>query len=142
MDIVKKEIEEANEKEKAKEIEEAMSVKNAKESGQPTTVEEPIIVDDAPTVEQMLDVDDEVKRDPLKRCQILIASRMQVQFAGRLLRRTIDSLDNKGQPLLNLPGCKKFYCPLRLTDRELEIITVLAETVKDRYFRLFIRPYF
>ena len=144
MDIVKKEIEEASEKEKAKEIEEALSnpkgieelttVENAKEIEKLTTVEEPIVADDARTAVPLLEVDGEIKQDPLKLCQILIARRMQVQFAGRLLRRTIDSLDNDGKPLLKLPGCKKVYCPLRLTDRELEIITVLAESVKDRYW--------
>jgi len=132
MDIVKKEIEEASEKEKAKEIEEALS--NPKGVEKLTTVEEPIVVDDARTAVPLLEVDGEIKQDPLKLRQILIARRMQVQFAGRLLRRTIDSLDNDGKPLLKLPGCKKVYCPLRLTDRELEIITVLAESVKDRYW--------
>lgn len=144
MDKVKKEVEEANEREKAKEIEEAMLVEKGEEVGltttekakeieELTTVEKPIIADNAMAVEQSVEVDGEITRDPHKLCQILIARRMQVQFEGRLLRRTIDSLDNDGRPLLNLPGCKKIYCPLRLTKREFEIITVLVESVKDRY---------
>jgi len=69
--------------------------------------------------------------DPIKMCQYLIAQRMQGQFKGRVIRRTIDSKDWQGQLLLKLPPYKSIHAILDLTERETALIEAKAEEVKD-----------
>ncbi|KAF8808358.1 hypothetical protein BYT27DRAFT_7097080 [Phlegmacium glaucopus] len=70
--------------------------------------------------------------DPIKSCQVSIAQRMQAQFQGRIIRRTIDSKDWQGQLLLNLPPYMAVHAVLNLTEREIAIIATKAEEVKDQ----------
>jgi hypothetical protein len=69
--------------------------------------------------------------DPIKLCQYSIAQRMQGQFQGRIIRRTIDSKDWQGQSLLKLPPYKSIHAILDLTERETALIAAKAEEVKD-----------
>jgi len=93
--------------------------------------------DDAALLRQLRRVGDEetdamVPNNRLRDCQIEIAQRMQNQFANRILRRTANSLDWKGDKLINLPRYYDIPIIVKLTPREMEIITELADNVKDR----------
>lgn len=68
----------------------------------------------------------------LKRAEIQAVRRMQAQFAGHILRRTTDSVDWKGDNLLNLPRHKEIIGVLTLTDREVGIIQKRAEDARNR----------
>lgn len=85
--------------------------------------------------EQMLDDYDENDNlndgEPVKLCQYSIAQRMQGQFEGRVIRRTIDSKDWRGESLLKLPPYKSIHAILDLTERETALIEAKAEKVKD-----------
>jgi len=70
--------------------------------------------------------------DPLTLQQTKIAARMQAQFEKRIIRRTIDSLDWRGSPLIPLPKCHTITVDLKLDPREMDIIEVLAERVKKK----------
>ncbi|PPQ80636.1 hypothetical protein CVT26_007424, partial [Gymnopilus dilepis] len=69
--------------------------------------------------------------NPLKLCQIAISRRHQNMFEGRIIRRTIQSRDWRGQTVLNLPECETILGVVELTEREKKIITVLSDNVKD-----------
>lgn len=75
------------------------------------------------------DVDGVVELDP---SVVAIAQRMQRQFQGRIIRRTKDSLDWKGEKLIPLPPYKEHLLILKLTPRETEIVSELADKVKER----------
>lgn len=68
----------------------------------------------------------------LRDCHIEIAQRMQTRFANRILRRTANSLDWKGEKLIDLPPYVDIPVIVKPTPREMEIITELADDVKDR----------
>lgn len=72
-----------------------------------------------------------VRENPLKLCQIEISRRHQKQFDGRIIRRTVASLDYEDKPILPLPKCVSILGPVELTEREKKIITVLSDNVKD-----------
>jgi TATA-binding protein-associated factor len=74
------------------------------------------------------DEDDEVQD-----CQRLIAQRIQQRFQGHMLRRTTGSLDWKQQPLINLPPYQEQAVVVKPTEREMSIISELADRVKERY---------
>jgi hypothetical protein len=69
----------------------------------------------------------------LKKAEITAVRRMQAQFSGRILRRTTDSVNWKGKPLLDLPPHKVIIGILKLTGRELEIIQKRAEDARGRH---------
>ncbi|KAF9470636.1 hypothetical protein BDN70DRAFT_901952, partial [Pholiota conissans] len=83
---------------------------------------------DAPADYDPLDDNDE---DPVRICQVSIAQRIQRQTRGHLLRRTVDSKDWRGNPLIPLPPCKIVHVTLDLTPRELEIITKNGQALKE-----------
>lgn len=56
-----------------------------------------------------------------------IVTRMQKQFDGRILRRTAESVDWRGQPLIDLPPYQQIRAYLTLTEQEMAIIIELAE---------------
>jgi len=68
--------------------------------------------------------DDE--NDPIKMCYATIARRMQDQFQGRILRRTVVSIDWEGNPLIKLEPYKTIMVKMRLEKREMEILDHLA----------------
>lgn len=68
----------------------------------------------------------------LKECQVTIAQRMQEHFAGRILRRTGNSLDWNGNALITLLPYEDIPVIVKPTPREMEIITALADNVKER----------
>ncbi|KAF8057085.1 P-loop containing nucleoside triphosphate hydrolase protein, partial [Lyophyllum atratum] len=68
--------------------------------------------------------------EAIKTCQLEIAQRLQAQFEGRILRRTIDSLDWQRKPLISIPPYEEFLVVVQLTDEEMEIITELADGIK------------
>jgi len=55
---------------------------------------------------------------------------MNLQFDGRVIRRSLDSLDWQGKPLLNLPPCIIIHGCLDLTKREIDIIEDIAAEIK------------
>ncbi|RDB15031.1 Protein CHROMATIN REMODELING 5 [Hypsizygus marmoreus] len=63
--------------------------------------------------------------------QVMIAQRMQQQFEGRILRRTVNSLNWKKEPLITLPPYTETMVVVKPTPREMEIITELADRVKE-----------
>jgi hypothetical protein len=77
------------------------------------------------------DDEDEDDEEPIKLCQYSIAQRMQSNFQGRVIRRTIDSKDWKGRSLLNIPPYQAKHAILNLTEREMTIIAAKAEEIKD-----------
>jgi len=76
--------------------------------------------------------DDSPETRALKTITISAALRMQEQFEGRVIRRTLDSKDWEGNSLLALPPFKQIYATVTLTDRELGIVENLAQQAKDR----------
>ncbi len=76
--------------------------------------------------------DDSPEARALKMVTIKAVLRIQGQFEGRIIRRTLDSKDCEGKTLLNLPLCKQIHGILTLTDREQQIIEALAQQAKDR----------
>lgn len=70
--------------------------------------------------------------DPIKLYQVTVARRMQRQFQGHILRRTIDSKNWLGKALVPLPPCNTIYANLNLTPRELRIITANGQALKER----------
>lgn len=67
----------------------------------------------------------------LQIAEVLAVRRMQDQFAGYILRRTTDSVDWKGNRLLDLPPHKTIVGILELTKREVEIIQKRAEDARS-----------
>ena len=86
------------------------------------------VVDDDSDNENGNERDDD---DPMKLCQYSIAQRMQGQFQGRVIRRTVESKDWQGQSLLKIPPYKSVHAILDLTERETALIAAKAEEVKD-----------
>ena len=68
--------------------------------------------------------------DPIKTCYTTIARRMQDQFDGRIIRRTVASVDWEGKPLIKLKPYKTIMVKLQLEDREMEIMDYLAAKVR------------
>jgi TATA-binding protein-associated factor len=88
---------------------------------------------DATSIRRMrVDTDDSTEGSSAKDCQIAIAQRMQARFDGRILRRTGDSLDWKKRPLVSLPPYEETMVVVKPTAREMEIISQLADGVKER----------
>ncbi|KAF4611118.1 hypothetical protein D9613_006452 [Agrocybe pediades] len=69
--------------------------------------------------------------DPVKLRQVESAARMHMQFQGRLLRRTADSLGIDGDPLVKLENCNVFHGVVKLTKREMDIIQSVTEINLD-----------
>ncbi|KAF8953874.1 P-loop containing nucleoside triphosphate hydrolase protein [Flammula alnicola] len=69
--------------------------------------------------------------DAVKECTVAIAQRMQRHFKDRILRRTTGSLDWKKRPLITLPPCHNIPIIVKPTPREMEIISELADRVKE-----------
>lgn len=65
-------------------------------------------------------------------CQVQIARRMQAQFDNRIIRRTISSLDWEKKALITVPPYEERMMVVKPTLREMEIITDLADRVKER----------
>jgi TATA-binding protein-associated factor len=74
-----------------------------------------------------LNDDDE---DPIRMCYTAIAQHMQDQFDGRIIRRTVASVDWEGKPLIKLEPYKTIMVKLRLEKREIEIMDYLAAKVR------------
>lgn len=70
--------------------------------------------------------------DPSKEVQMFISQRMQYQFDGSILRRTLNSLKWNGEPLIVLPPYDEIMLVVKLMDWEMEIITELADRIKER----------
>lgn len=66
------------------------------------------------------------------RVQIKAVRRIQQQFQGHVLRRTTNSRNWQGNPLLNIPPHKDIIGILTLTDRETEILAQRAEDAKAK----------
>jgi hypothetical protein len=68
--------------------------------------------------------------DPVRETQVAIAQRMQGQFEQRILRRTINSKNWEGNPLIVLPPCIEHIVVLRLQPFEQKIHEQLAEKLR------------
>jgi len=77
------------------------------------------------------ELDDE--NDPYKLCQVNISLRMQKQFDGRVIRRTVTSRDPAGKCLIDLPPLTIIYGVIDLTEREMAIINMQTEANLDVY---------
>jgi len=86
-----------------------------------------------PELDPPVDLDDakDVINDPLRNCQVMIATRMNHQFDDRVIRRSLDSLDWKGRQLLNLPECRIVHGRLDGTARETQILRRIAHELKE-----------
>lgn len=73
----------------------------------------------------------EDSEDPIGEAQTAIARRLQEQFEGRVLRRTIDSLNWKGRPLLNLPKLHDHTVLLTLQPFEREIHAQIGQKLRE-----------
>lgn len=76
--------------------------------------------------------DDDSDHDLVKLKQVEIARRMYGQSEGHVIRRTRNSLDWKGSPLIPLPPLKTEYAYLDLTERELRIITANGNSLQEK----------
>ena len=76
--------------------------------------------------------DHSLEQDFLKLKQIEIARRMQEKYEGHVIRRTRDSLDWQGTPLIPLPPLRTEYVYLDLTERELQIITDHGKSLREK----------
>jgi S-adenosylmethionine hydrolase len=63
--------------------------------------------------------------------QVRSVQRMQRQFQGRIIRRTTASKDHLGNSIVNLPPYRIIEGQIKLTDREMAVISELAEKAKD-----------
>ena len=79
------------------------------------------------------EVDNPEDAEAVRACVIGITQRMQAHFKDRIIRRTADSLDWKNEPLISLPPWKEIMVIVKITSREMEIISELADSVKERY---------
>lgn len=61
-----------------------------------------------------------------------IAQRIQQRFEGHILRRATDSLDWEGNRLITLPPYQEIPVIVKPTQREMDIITELADRIKER----------
>jgi hypothetical protein len=73
------------------------------------------------------------QEDPYRLCQVKTSHRMQKQFMGRVIRRTVASRDMDGKPLINLPPLAIVYGVVNLTNREMAIIDAQTEANLDAY---------
>ncbi|KJA17089.1 hypothetical protein HYPSUDRAFT_206460 [Hypholoma sublateritium FD-334 SS-4] len=76
--------------------------------------------------------DDDSERDVVKLKQVEIARRMYANSEGHVIRRTRNSLDYKGVPLIPLPLLTTEYVYLDLTERELGIITDHGSSLQEK----------
>jgi TATA-binding protein-associated factor len=58
----------------------------------------------------------------MRALQVQASRRMQLQFAGALIRRSVESKDFNGDPLLDLPEKTVHYVHLQLKPWELEFV--------------------
>jgi TATA-binding protein-associated factor len=63
-------------------------------------------------------------------CYATIARRMQDQFQGRILRRTVVSVDWEGNALIKLEPYETIMVKMKLEKREMEILDHLAAKVR------------
>ncbi|KAF8155458.1 hypothetical protein B0H34DRAFT_675656 [Crassisporium funariophilum] len=66
-----------------------------------------------------------------KECHIEIAQRMQTHFTNCILPHTGNSLNWKGEKLIDIPPYINIPVIVKLTARKMEIISKLADNVKD-----------
>lgn len=78
---------------------------------------------------KLLGVDD----DPVRETQVAIALRIQGQFEGRVLRRTVESKNWMGEKLIQLPPCHLHTILLTLQPFEQEIHSKLTEQMQEEY---------
>jgi hypothetical protein len=83
--------------------------------------------------EMEMDDDNFPSENSVVRCIHVNASlRMQKQFEGRIIRRTTQSIDWQRKNLLDLPPINRIKAVVKLTDREMKIINMLAESAKEK----------
>lgn len=68
----------------------------------------------------------------VQKVNVAAARRIRQQFSGYVIRRTKDSLDWKGEKLLNLPPHKEIVGVLTLTERETTILDQRAQDAKAK----------
>jgi TATA-binding protein-associated factor len=68
----------------------------------------------------------------VRECQVAVAQRLQTHFTGRILRRGVSSLNWLGAFLISLPLCQEIFIQVKPTAREMEIISELADRVKEK----------
>ncbi|TFK16542.1 hypothetical protein FA15DRAFT_607075, partial [Coprinopsis marcescibilis] len=64
--------------------------------------------------------------DTVSEVQAEICARLRNKFEGRVIRRTSNSLNSDGKPLIQLPELHIVRGGLKLTDRELQILDVVT----------------
>ena len=69
--------------------------------------------------------------DPVRLRSAIIAREKQPFFKGHILRRTLDSVDNEGRRLIDIPPFKTIIVTLTLQDREMEILDQLHSEAKE-----------
>lgn len=74
--------------------------------------------------------------ESMKLLQVQIAQRMNETCKGHIIRRTANSLDWKGDPLIALPPCHIIEAYLDLTEREADIINNSLSDLQDEYVSL------
>lgn len=84
--------------------------------------------------EMPVDQDADIPDDDnlVKRCQVEISLRHHAQFQGRVIRRTGASKRWDGSVLIQIPPYRSILAFLELTQREMDIISALTDSVKHR----------
>lgn len=87
--------------------------------------------EDAAAIRKAKKADDEGLT--LQQVQIRAVRRIQAQFLGHVLRRTIDSQNWSGERLLALPPFKTIVGVLTLSDREMEILVQRQQDAQAKW---------
>lgn len=74
---------------------------------------------------------DEDSEDPIREAQVSFSLRIQGQFEQRVLRRTIDSKNWKGEPLIGLPKLHEHMVLLTLQPFEQEIHAQIGQKLRE-----------
>lgn len=69
--------------------------------------------------------------DPARQYCSKVAKSKQKYFKDHILRRTVDSVDNKNNRLIDIPPYKTIVVPLKLQERETAILDQLHLQSKD-----------
>jgi hypothetical protein len=84
---------------------------------------------------EVLEMDDDhfpSENNHVRRIHVNAALRMQREFEGRIIRRTTQSIDWRGNNLLDLPPINRIKAVVKLSDREMKVINTLAESAKEK----------
>ena len=73
----------------------------------------------------------------LRKCRIKATRRIRAKFEKNIIRRGPESINWKGEKLLNLPELRIIVGVLKLNERESQLLEEVSKTVKEAYVDIF-----